>query len=99
MGASDLIWTAEIRIPLLSDLLDIVDTVGSGAGIPLIAVAVGFAIGIWGHAIRSERTIGFGIVMVFVASILFFLGSLGLEEELPPPQINEEPGECRPFCK
>lgn len=68
------------RVPLISDLIDIVDTVGPGVGIPLVMIFVGLVIGTWGHAAKSERTTAVGIMLVFVSSIVFLIGSYLLNQ-------------------
>lgn len=68
------------RFPLISDLIDIVDTVGPAVGVPMVMIFVGLVIGTWGHMAKSERTTAVGILMVFASSIVFLIGSYLLNE-------------------
>jgi sulfite exporter TauE/SafE len=54
-------------------------------------MAVGFIVGIYGHLMRSRWVVAIGVIMVFLATLLFPLAIHVLEDrpEPPPgPQIN-----------
>jgi hypothetical protein len=54
-------------------------------------MAVGFIVGIYGHLLRSRWVVAIGVIMIFLATLLFPLAIHVLEDrpEPPPgPEIN-----------
>ncbi len=86
------------RIPIISELLDIARDDGFVATLPLFAIGLGFLIGIWGHAAKSARATAFAILLVFISSILFLLGSLALDSRELPEWEPPSGENCRPYC-
>lgn len=80
------------RFPLISDLIDIVDTVGPAVGVPLVMIFVGLVIGTWGHAAKSQKVTAVGILMVFSSSIVFLIGSYLLNQSGSDCVVNANEG-------
>ena len=51
----------------------------------LVLMAVGFLVAIWGHGMHSSWVVAIGIIMIFLAVLLFPLALQVLSEEPPPP--------------
>lgn len=53
---------------------------------PYIALMLaGFVVAIWGHGMRSRWVVAVGIMMIFLATLLFPLALQIFSEEPPPP--------------
>lgn len=51
----------------------------------LALMGVGFFVAAWGHGMKSKWVIAIGLIMVFLATLLFPIALQILEEEPPPP--------------
>ena len=51
----------------------------------LILMVVGFIVAMWGHGMHSRWVVAIGIIMVFLAVLLFPLALQIFSEEPPPP--------------
>ena len=67
------------------------DRLAAGALLPdtiepyLILMGLGFLVAIWGHGMRSRWVVAVGLIMVFLAVLLFPLALQLFSEEPPPP--------------
>ena len=67
------------------------DVLRAGAVLPdsiepyLILMGAGFLVAIWGHGMNARWMVAIGIIMVFLAVLLFPLALQFLAEEPPPP--------------
>ncbi len=53
---------------------------------PYIALmGLGFFVAVWGHGMKSKWVIAIGLMMVFLATLLFPIALQILEDEPPPP--------------
>jgi len=50
----------------------------------LVLMAVGFGVGAFGHLMRSRLLVAIGIILVFLATLLFPL-ALNVFNDTPPP--------------
>ena len=51
----------------------------------LILMVAGFIVAMWGHGMHSRWVVAIGIIMVFLAVLLFPLALQVFSEEPPPP--------------
>jgi len=56
-----------------------------GIGAYAALMGVGFVVGIFGHLIRSRWVVAIGVIMIFLATLLFPLAIQVFEEEPTPP--------------
>jgi hypothetical protein len=67
------------------------DPLSAGALLPdtiepyLVLMGVGFFVAIWGHGMHSRWVVAVGLIMVFLAVLLFPLALQLFSEEPPPP--------------
>lgn len=67
------------------------DRLAAGALLPdtiepyLILMGLGFLVAMWGHGMRSRWVVAVGLIMVFLAVLLFPLALQLFSEEPPPP--------------
>jgi hypothetical protein len=67
------------------------DRLAAGALLPdtiepyLILMGLGFLVAMWGHGMRSRWVVAVGLIMVFLAVLLFPLALQVFSEEPPPP--------------
>jgi hypothetical protein len=63
-----------------------------GIGPYAILMAVGFAVGAYGHLIRSKWVVAIGVIMIFLATLFFPLAIHVFEDQPnPPPGPQLEP--------
>jgi hypothetical protein len=48
-------------------------------------MAAGFVLGAYGHLIRSRWVVAIGVIMIFLATLLFPIALQLFEDEPPPP--------------
>ena len=67
------------------------DSLAAGAVLPdtiepyLVLMGVGFFVAIWGHGMRSRWVVAIGLIMVFLAVLLFPLALQLFADEPAPP--------------
>lgn len=51
----------------------------------LALMGVGFLVAVWGHGMKSKWVVAVGLIMVFLATLLFPIALQILEDDPPPP--------------
>ena len=51
----------------------------------LALMGLGFFVAIWGHGMKSKWVVAVGLIMVFLATLVFPLALQIFEDEPPPP--------------
>jgi hypothetical protein len=70
---------------MLEHLAPIADLLPRSVGPYMSLMVLGFLIGMMGHLSRSRWLVAIGIMLIFLATLIFPLARIATEENPPPP--------------